>query len=171
MAAGNCDLECPARLRLAADIREVRPAIVGGSWRNPNDCLIGDQLGAGDGSTPPHSPAANEFHRLPEGCGRQRLDPWHEARLVERIGRHDHAPGAAPGERDDHRQQPGHRPDLPAESQLPEHGPAAVGSNLLGADEDGDRDPQVQRGAGLWDVCRGEVHRDPAGRMHEAGIA
>ena len=171
VAPGNGDLERSARLRLAADIREVRPAIVVRRWRNPHGRLIGDQLGARDGPTPAHSPAADELHRLPERCGRQRLDCWHEARLVKRIGRYDHASGAAPGERDDHRQQPGHRPDFPPESQLPEHGPAAVGSNLLGADEDGDRDPQVQRGAGLWDVCRGEVHRDPAGRMDEAGIA
>ena len=35
----------------------------------------------------------------------------------------------------------------------------------------GDRDPQVERGAGLRHVGRGQVHRDAARRVHEPAVA
>jgi hypothetical protein len=170
VATGERDLERAARLGLAADVREVRPCVVLGRRRGPPLRLVGDQLRPGHRPAAAHPPPADELHRLPERRGRQRLDPRHEAGLVERVRRHHHASGSAPRERRDHGQQAWNRPDLAAQPQLPEHRPAAGRTKLLGADEDRNRDPEIQGGARLRDVRRGEVHRDAAGRMDEAGI-
>ena len=75
-------------------------------------------------------------------------------------------------ERGDHRQDAGNRPDLAAERELTDQGdPARRGDHLLRAEQDPDRDGQIERGARLAQVRRRQVDRDPPRRMAEPGIA
>jgi hypothetical protein len=171
VAPRNGDLQRPPRFRLAPHVREIRPALIRRRRDGPCLRLLRDELGPRHRAAPAHTPASDQLGGLAERRGRQRDDPGHQAGFVERVRRYHHAPGPAPGEGRDHRQQPGHRPDLPAEPQLPQQRPPAPRVDLLRADQDGDRDPQVQRRARLGDIRGGEVDGDAPGRMDEPGVA
>ena len=97
--------------------------------------------------------------------------PRDEPRLRDRVRGHDDPPSPAAGERRDHRQQRRARGGPRRRAKLTEKRPAPRGPHLLGADEDADRDGQVERGAGLAQVRRGEVDGDAARRIVEAAVA
>ena len=103
---------------------------------------------------------------------RRPRSPSTSSRLVDRRRRDDDPPHAAPGERRDHRQDPGHRPDLAAERQLADEGERpGRRPDLLRPEQDPERDREVERRARLALLGRGEVDGDPPRRMDEAGVA
>ncbi len=120
----------------------------------------------------PGSPAAHPLHHVADRLDRCQLDPLDQPRLGRGGGRHHDPPVAPPREGVDHRQDPGHRADLAAERQLADHRPAdAVGPDLLRAEQDPQRDREIERGARLAQLGRREVDGDAAWRVLEAGVA
>ena len=174
VAARERDLERPPRLGLAAHLGEV------GRRQRRRERRPGPRRRHGHGGR-------RELHprRRASGAARRRERSASTASTSRAAGttsrpstrRASSAPSAgtitrrtpAPGERRDHRQQPGHGPDLAAERDLAdERGPPGARRELLRPDQDADRDREVRRGPGLGHVRRREVDRDPARRMHEA---
>ena len=67
---------------------------------------------------------------------------------------------------------PGHGPHLAAERQLADQRDRGrPGPDLLRAEQDPDGDREVERRAGLAQVRRREVDRDPPRRVGEPGVA
>ena len=181
VAAGQGDLERPARLRLAADLGQVRDAgrdvERAGARRPPAD---GSSVGR------PGRPAAARRRAVGAAAARGRPRPPRARRRRRRRPRcrstsrassaaasaDDDPPDAATGERGDHRQEPGHRPDLAAERQLAEQRDRGrSGRTCSEPRRMPDRDREVERRAGLAQVGRRQVDRDPARRIDEAGVA
>ncbi len=154
------------------------PASDGGSDVDPRvrgpGRSVGGQLDparCADPAVPPSSGRTDRVDRLGQARRRARIGTGDESGLREGLVRDDDPTGPASDQCGDHRQDPGHGPDLAPERQLPDERPAPVGPDLLGSEEDPDRDRQVQPGPRLAQVCRGEVHRDPAGWEGEPAVA
>ncbi len=163
------DLERPSRLEEAAHVGEVRvlaDRVLGRGLRK----LRGDHLGPQPGPVSAHPAAAQRVGGLGERRGPDDLDSRHEPSLGEGSGGHHDACGPAPRERCHHRQDSRHRAYLPAQAKLPEQRPRPPRRHLFGADEDRDRDPEVQGRARLRNVRGSEVHRDAARRMNEPAV-
>ena len=96
-------------------------------------------------------PPSNQLHGVAERLRADRVDPVHQRGLVKAVCGHDHPAQAAPGERRNHRQDPGHRSDLAAERQFPTRALRAPEPppHLLRSEQDPERDRQVQRRACL----------------------
>ena len=184
MAAGQRDLEAAPRLDLAADLGQVRaPARPSGP--TPAAAGAGPSIGGRVAPTSSIRGGATAARRRRRG-----LD---DLDRLARASRHaddlDARRRAAPrrrrpiGDDDPPRRprraraatigrMPGHRPDLAAERQLADQRDRVrAGPDLLRAEQDPDRDREVERRAGLAQVRRREVDRDPPRRVDEAGVA
>ena len=180
MTAGERDLEPAPRLELAADLAQVRDRGRGHVPRRrpPSPPPIP--------STPPRRVRSAAAWRSPRRPRRVRMSSTapvsvstpvtsipstRRASSTASAGDHD-PPQPAPGERGHHRQDARHRSHLATERQLADHrDPARPGSNLLRPEQDPDGHREVERRAGLAQVRRREVDRDPAGRVDEPAVA
>jgi hypothetical protein len=178
VATGEGDLERPPRLELAADLGQVRHVRQVRRFR----IGIGVPLSGGGGRgqlDPPGRGQRLSAGTSPDGVRRfaQRrhaddLDPRGKACLLDSIGRDDDSPDAPTRERRGQGQDARNRPDLAAEGQLPDHGEATARSpDLFRAEQDPDRDREVERGACLAEVRRGEIDGDPPRRVDIPGVA
>ena len=184
MAAGEGDLERPPRLELAADLGEVRrPGRRSRRRRSRRPAAATASAASGSASStrggaagvgPPRRRRRTRVGGLAQRRDADDLDaaderaprPWTSAGTID--------PARRPAER-------GPRPSAgcpaPARTSPPsESSPISAirprrRGDLLGAEEDPDRDREVERGAGLAQVGRGEVDGDPARRMAEPGVA
>ena len=175
VSAGQRDLEAASCLELAADLRQVGdgPRHRDRLGRAAVDGTLAAQLDPRPAHRDaPRSPAAHPLHHVADRLDRCQLDPLDQPRLGRGGGRHHDPPVAPPREGVDHRQDPGHRADLAAERELADHRPAdAVGPDLLRAEQDPQRDREIERGARLAQLGRREVDGDAARRVLEAGVA
>ena len=123
-------------------------------------------LAAADRPTGPGSTASAEASPA------RHVDARRPAALPRpRRGDHD-APHAAPRQRRDHRQDAGDRPHLATERSSPISATRArSGADLLRPKQDPERDREVERRAGLAQLGRREVDRDPPRRIDEASVA
>ena len=180
--AGEGDLERTPRDGLAPHVREVHDRGAGRAPRSPWTAgTIRPRW-----SRPGHPPGAaapgrgRRGPRRPHGlrCLRDARDgdgrrARGEPRLIDGLRRHEDPvhtalrPSAMPiGS------TPGTRAHLAAQPQLPDQRHASrPRPQLLRAQQDPERDREVQRRPGLAQLRRGEVDRDPARRMVVAGVA
>jgi hypothetical protein len=177
--AGERDLEGPAGDRLPADVGEIR------HLGRPRSCANAG-LRVGSGSCRVRSAEVDPGRIRP---GRRRssgpdrgdggrqvrcsvhLDPLDKARLGRRFLRNHDPRDAASCQCGDHREDPGDAAQLAAQRELADERPRAVRPGLLGAEQDSHGDRRVERGAGLAQVGRGEVHRDSPGWKDEPAVA
>ncbi len=175
MASGNGDLKRPARLELTAHLGEVGNRVRSAQRRTRRVVVLTAEPGPldprrGRSRRAPRS-ATDGIGGLAQGRDPDDLDPRRETGLRNRIDRDDDPANSPAGEGGGQRQDTRHADDIAAERQLPDHRQAArSGRDLLGPEEDPDRDGKVQRRAGLAQVRRCEVDRDPARRMAESGV-
>jgi hypothetical protein len=108
---------------------------------------------------------ASEHGSFGQSGGRNDLDAVRQRRFGGSVGGHDHALHPPPRQRGDHRQQPRHRTEIPAERQLAQDRPSTRGLELLRADHYAERDRQIERGACLAQVGRGQVDGDTTWRV------
>ena len=147
VSAGQRDLERAPGLDLAPDLGEVGHVGQG-------DCGVGseggvrlrrkiDPLGR-RWSAPAGTWRPDQFGSRAEGRHGEGFDPTDESRLGEPVLRDDRPPDATSRERGEHREEPRYVANFAAERQLAEHGPAPVRPNLLGSEEDPERDPEIK---------------------------
>ena len=185
VATGEGDLERPPRLVLAANLGEIRDRIeaidlerieggvrgsdASGPLPSPG---FGRELDPGGHGRARAASQAEDRHGVAEGGAAERLDAGDERRLLEARRRDEGPRDALRGKGSQHRQEARDRPDLAAQRELPdERRPAGEGRELLRSEEDSDGDGEVHARPALWQVRRGEIDRDPARRMDEAGVA
>ena len=178
VATGEGDLERPPCLELAADLGEVRHVSQIRRFRIGIDIPLSggggrgklDPPGRGQRLSPNTSP--NGVRRFAQRRHADDLDPCGEACLLDSIGRHDDSPDTPPREGSRQGQDARNRPDLAAEGQLADHREAAARPpDLLRAEQDSHRDREVERGACLAEIRRGEIDGDPPRRVDIPGVA
>ena len=177
--AGEGDLEGPARLRLSPDLGEVRD---GGASRTlaagrSSPGVVARTLDELDPARRCRDPARS-------ACPDQ-LDSSTQRLHAEHV--HARRPGAPPRRRSPRRRPGGcraaasaatigstpgtERTSPPSDSSPISADPPAARPQLFRAEQDPDRDREVERRAGLAQVGRREVDRDPPRRVDEAGVA
>ena len=185
MATGEGDLERPPRLVLAANLGEIRDRIeavdlgrVEGGVRGSDaprplpGPWFGRELDPGGHGRTGAASRAEDRHGVAEGGAAERLDAGDERRLLEARRRDEGPRDALRGKGSQHRQEARDRPDLAAQRELPdERRPAGERGELLRSEEDPDGDGEVDARPALGQVRRGEIDRDPARWMDEAGVA
>ena len=170
------DLERSARLQLSSDVGQVRRRQDGSEGRHGRSARAGDRgrrhLDPRGLNRPGPPPPPQGIDSVAERRNRHDLEPVDQPCLRGAVRRHDHPPDTPPGQRRDHRQQPGHGPDLAPERHLADQRrPPGQRDELLGPDQDPDRDRKVGRGARLRNIGRCEVDRDPSRWVHEPRVA
>jgi len=179
---GERDLEAATGLQLSTNLGEIRHRrsvarvrIAHAAIRRirPRRRRRGRELDPGwRRKRPAAGSGANRIGRLAQRRDAHHIDAARQARLLDGVNRDDDPFHPAPAERRGQRQDPGHRPDLAAQRQLPDHGqPPARGAHLLRPEQDSHRNRQIERCAGLPEVRGRQVHRDPARRMNEPRVA
>ena len=175
MGARQGDLERPSRDRLPADLGEVHARRLPGPL--DDRCVHRARRSGPRSAAGPPGGAARDRGRPEHLRGlcnvghRDRLQPRSQRRLRDGLRRHDDATHARRPQRQAHRQDPRHPANLAAEAELPDQGhPSLSGSHLVGSEQDPHRDREIQRRAGLPELRRGEVHRDPPRRVVEARV-
>ena len=116
--------------------------------------------------------AVQEICQLRQVRGTQNAQALHHTRLGKVFfGEHQRVEAGTPsGER--HRQRSTHRPDRALQTQLAQDRDATqpLAGDLAGRRQDAEGDRQVEGGAVLADVGRGEIHRDALQGKRVAGI-
>ena len=181
MAAGEGDLERPPRLEPGRGPRRGPGPADGRAGRDGgrDSARVGAAAGAivtrGIATGAPGATGGRGPRRPPRpACATPMTStPVDEARLVDRGVGDDDPPRPAAGRAPRPSAGcPGTGRDLAAERQLADERAAArSGADLLRPEQDAEGHRQVERGAGLAQVRRGEVDRDAPRREHEAGVA
>ena len=114
-----------------------------------------------------HAPARPPPRGWPRAAPRSRAPRLASPTAVRR---HDHAPDPASRQGQHHRQDARTGRTSPPSASSRSARPARPRPQLLGAEQDPDRDREVERGAGLSQLGRREVDPDPARRMVIAGV-
>ncbi len=164
-------LEAHPRQDRRAPAREHRLARAGGAHHQhvvplleqPRDVhLRARQLGL----------AVEEIGQLGQGRGTQNAQILHHPRLRQVLLGEDQRLEAGAAGREGHRQRTAHGPDAPLQAQLTEdrHAVKPLAVDLAGRRQHPQGNRQVERGALLADVGRGEVHRDPFQRKRVPGV-
>ena len=160
VAPGGRELQCPARDRLTADVREVRPGSGGRPvdrrGRDARQGLAAEQVG--DRRT---EVRRGEHGEGRHGCRLLCVSHWHEQGTLLA------ARGFGEGE------NTGHGPELAVESKLPDerHVPESLGGQVAVGREDRERDGEVQSRAGFRKVGGREIHDDGSRRDRKADVA
>ena len=105
MAAGGGDLQGPAGMGLAPDVRQIQGF-------GPNGCR---RLQAGTGMTR----VRQQLHHLAQALGGPDGQPFHQRRLCPIGGRQHQGSGAAAAGGQGHRHRSPHWPQLAIKAQLP----------------------------------------------------
>jgi hypothetical protein len=148
MAAGKRQLQSTSGLELTAHLGEVRPALLLDDTRSRSLGLVPyfrrhlDPRRCAARPTPPR--IADEHRRLREGRRWDDLDSAGQSRFDRSIVRNHYPPDVPAGECRNHRQQARDGTQLAAQRELPQYRPPSARANLLGADENSERDRQVQ---------------------------
>jgi hypothetical protein len=177
VAARQGHLERPAGERLAANLDQVgridRSAAAGWSdraGRRHGDTSRDAHASGGDG--PRARPRRDQPDGVTQGLDGDGLDSRDEPRLRQ-VGRWDgDAPMPGRHEHRGHGQDAGDGSYFSAQRELAKERPRPGGrADLPVADQDAKGDGEVERGAALAHLGRGEVHRDPARRVIEPTVA
>ena len=176
MPAGQGDLQGAPRLRLTSDLGEVRDPTLRRRVDRPRHAVrctrafhqLHPWRGGGLAARPSRP---NQLNGAEQRLDAEDDDALDELGLLHGARGDDHPSDAASGQRGHHRQHAGDRPDLAAERELADQGePAGARSDLFGAEQDADRDREIERGARLAQVRRSEVHGDPTRWVDKSGI-
>ena len=177
VAAGQGDLQRPARLQLAAHLGQVR------DWRSaagaaaPRSGRLVADLGR---ELDPRRLAAGRARGAPRAeSGRLRERGRRRRRRSPPASRASATPSAGTTTRLTRRRaraatigsSPGTGRSSPPSDSSPRTAQRPAARHLLRPDQDPERDRQVQRRAALAQVRRGQVHRDPARRVLVAAVA
>ncbi len=176
MPSREGDFHGPPGLHLAADLGQVRAGIASDDARLVAPRGSGFSGAAGSEFHPRRQVArpAAAFAQQGRGFGQRGgtgdIDPAGEVRLGKAIERYDDAAHAPVSESRDHRQQPGNRAQFAAQRELAQDGPTADRGYLLGPHEDPEGYGEIQRSPALAKLGRGQIDRDPAGRVLVAAV-
>jgi len=157
--AGRGDLERAARVRLPADVGEVGARRAG---------RRGLRAPRGIGAPAP----VEKVHDPLEALDPEDVEPVHQGGLGGVRDRHDQLGVARPPGPERHGQGAEHRSEPAAQGEFAAHRVAleTLPGHLGAGREEGDGERQIERGAGLAQVRRGEIGGDPLERELAAGV-